>query len=152
MLARVCGYLVHLARGHVLRINPTDPAPFSMHFEHDLGSPFPRQREEQLQHLDHEFHRRVIVVVHDDLEHRRRFDLRLARLDERGAVGFFGHGSAGGGRSMRRTSWSLVGVNLWVEPVQYLIWPTAGCFSSPSIPWKRLARLSRPVAAARVTP
>src|SRR5258706_369810 len=55
------------------------------------SSIFAAQGEEHLQNLDHEFHRSVVVVVHDDLEHRRRFDLRLARLDERGAVGFFSH-------------------------------------------------------------
>src|SRR5690348_11524501 len=91
VLARICGYLLYLARGDVPRINPTDAPALRMNFEHDLGGPFPRQREEELEDLDHEFHRRVVVVVHDDLVHGRRLGLGLARLRDRGAAGFVGH-------------------------------------------------------------
>src|SRR5450631_247174 len=95
VFARISSYLFHLAGCHVPGIDPADAPSLRMNFEHDLRGPFPRQREEHLEYLYHEFHGRVVVVVHDDLEHRRRFDLRLARLEYGGAVGFVGHLSAG---------------------------------------------------------
>src|ERR1700704_5824156 len=128
VFARICSYLFHFAGSDVFGIDPADSPAFSMNFEHDLGGTFPRQGEEQLQHLDHELHRSVIIVVHDDLEHRRRFDLRLARLEDSGAVGFVSHGSA-----VRRT---LKEDNLrfpfrgWNN--LQLIWTSGNGFSSPS--------------------
>src|SRR5258708_40009376 len=95
VFARIFGYLLHFARCDVLGIDPADAPPRRMDFGPDLGGPFPRQGEEHLQHLDHELHGSVIVVVHDHLEHGWRLDLRLARLEYGGAVGFVGHGSAG---------------------------------------------------------
>src|SRR5688572_22283320 len=92
VLARIRCDLLHLGRGDVLGINPTNAPAFRMHFEHDLGGPFPGKREEQLDHFDHEFHRGVVVVIHDDLEHRRRLDLGLTGLEDGRATGFVGHG------------------------------------------------------------
>ena len=54
VFARICSYLFHFAGSDVLGIDPADSPAFSMNFEHDLGSPFPRQGEEHLQHLYHE--------------------------------------------------------------------------------------------------
>src|SRR3546814_13228170 len=42
-----------------------------MYLQHDLHRLFTRVAEKVLQDLDHEFHRRVIVIDDDDLAHRR---------------------------------------------------------------------------------
>ncbi|MNC86723.1 hypothetical protein D3C83_23970 [compost metagenome] len=54
-----------------------------MHLEHDLRGLFPAQREKLLQDPDDEIHRRVVVVQQQHLEHRRRLDLGLFRLEDR---------------------------------------------------------------------
>src|SRR5688572_668872 len=129
VLARICGYLFHLGRGDVLRENPADTPALRMHFEHDLGSAFPREREEDLEYLDHEFHWSVIVVVHDDLEHRGRLGLLLARLEDCRSGGFVGHVALERGNAGKRDACSL-------------IWTAPGGFSRPF----------NPLAAPRPTP
>src|SRR5689334_23997491 len=92
-----------------------------MNFEHDLCGPFPREGEEQLQYLDHELHRGVVVVVHHHLVHRWRLDLRLARLQYGRSVGFLGH------LKLQERAVRTMSVSIWI---------TRGAFSSPSRRWR----------------
>ncbi|MOA61934.1 hypothetical protein D3C78_1872040 [compost metagenome] len=55
--------------------------------QHDLGGQLAVVVEEQLQHLDHEIHRRVVVVEQQHLVHRRRLQRRLGFLN--GQTGTF---------------------------------------------------------------
>src|SRR4030095_10256055 len=83
VLARIAGHLLHLGCGHIHWIDAADPDAFAMHLQHHLRCTLARHREELLQHCHDELHRRVVVVQQHDLEHRRRRELRLARLDYR---------------------------------------------------------------------
>src|SRR3546814_19514283 len=54
-----------------LRVDPGDTATGRMYLQHDLHRLFTRVAEKVLQDLDHDSHRRVIVIDDDDLAHRR---------------------------------------------------------------------------------
>src|SRR2546426_8941530 len=81
VLPGVCRDLLHLGGRDIAGIDPTDANAFPMHFQHDLGGPFPAHAEELLQHHDHEFHRRVVIVQQHHLEHRRRLQLAALSLE-----------------------------------------------------------------------
>jgi hypothetical protein len=55
-----------------------------MDVEHDLGRGFDILLEELLEHVDDEFHRRVIVVQNQDTIEIRAFGLRLDLGDDGG--------------------------------------------------------------------
>src|SRR5436190_8343249 len=82
MLSGVCRDLLDFGGGHIARIDPTDADAFPMHLEHHLGSALPAQAEELLDHDDHEFHRRVVIVEQHDLVHGRRLQLAALRLQK----------------------------------------------------------------------
>src|SRR3546814_17624205 len=63
--------LRRLGFGDLDRVDPGDTATGRMYLQHDLHRLFTRVAEKVLQDLDHEFHRRVIVIDDDDLAHRR---------------------------------------------------------------------------------
>src|SRR5688572_21315643 len=81
VLARIVGDLLHLGQGDVARIHAAYAHTFAMDFKHHLGGPFPGHAEELLQHQHDELHRRVIVVQQQNLEHRRKLELRLFCLE-----------------------------------------------------------------------
>jgi hypothetical protein len=57
-----------------------------MHMQHDLGRLFPVLAEEALEHMDDEFHGRVIVVQHQHLVQRRLLRLRPRLNDGADAI------------------------------------------------------------------
>src|SRR4029078_9733864 len=83
MLARVARDLLHLGRGHVVRIDAADAHAFAVNLEHDLRRPLARHAEELLQYQDDEFHRGVVVVEQQNIVDRRKLDLRLFCLEYR---------------------------------------------------------------------
>ncbi len=54
--------LVHLGGCNITGVNPADPAPLGMDFEHHTCCLFTTQMEKLLQNDDHELHRCVIVI------------------------------------------------------------------------------------------
>ena len=56
-----------------------------MHMQHDSRSSLAVLVEEPLQHMHHEFHRRVIVIEDEDAVKVRPFGLRLGLGDDGGA-------------------------------------------------------------------
>jgi 8-oxo-dGTP pyrophosphatase MutT (NUDIX family) len=80
----VAGELVHLSYlrfCHFTREYTANTAAAGMHMEHYLSGPFTIHREEQLQHFNHEIHRREVVIQKNDLKHRRAFHRRSSGLD-----------------------------------------------------------------------
>ena len=63
-----------LGRRHILAVNTANAFAIQMDFEHDLGGCLPVLAEKLLQNDHHKLHRRVVIVVHHDLEHTRGFD------------------------------------------------------------------------------
>lgn len=62
MLYCIRNDLVYFRLGDVFRIYAAYRSTLVVYFEHDLSRLFRRHAEERLQHLDHEFHRGVIIV------------------------------------------------------------------------------------------
>jgi len=62
-------HLIYLGGGDIARKNSADAAAVEMDLEHDLGRGFPVLAEQFLEHGDDEFHRRVVIIEHDDLVH-----------------------------------------------------------------------------------
>src|SRR5688500_18719428 len=58
----------HLGLRDLVQIRPADPATLQVHLHHDPERVRRRLLEDRLQHVDHELHRRVVVVVEDDVE------------------------------------------------------------------------------------
>src|SRR5512132_2271383 len=83
VFARIAGDLLHLGRGHVVRIDAANAHAFAVNLEHHLGCPLPGHAEEFLQYQNDELHRRVVVVEQQNLVHRRKLDLRLLCLEYR---------------------------------------------------------------------
>ncbi len=54
--------LCHLGFSKVFRVDAAHGRTFRMYFEHDLGRAFMVHAKNCLQHLNDEFHRRVIIV------------------------------------------------------------------------------------------
>ncbi len=88
MRTRIPGHLRHTRGGDITRIDRTDRPTFMMHLQHDASRFLHALAEKFLQHLDDEFHRRVVIVEQDDLVQRRRPDL-LLRWCGRGHDGSF---------------------------------------------------------------
>src|SRR5471030_1332554 len=82
ILAGEAAHLLYLGRGDIPRINAAHAHTFAMHLQHDLRRLFAAQTEKRLQHDDHEFHRRIVVIQQHYLEQRRRLDLGLFRLKD----------------------------------------------------------------------
>ena len=85
----VLGVLVELLGfgfGDVARKDAHDRAALGVHRQHDLGRLFAVHAEKDLQHMDHELHRRVVVIEQNDLVHGRLFQLRLGFGDRHSAV------------------------------------------------------------------
>ena len=74
VLPREIHNLLDLGVCDIFRKHPANPDALSMHFEHDLCSPFSVDGKKLLQDVDHKFHRRVIVIQQQHLEQRRRLD------------------------------------------------------------------------------
>src|SRR5471030_3132221 len=71
VLACIVDRLGHLCLGNFVRINAADPHALLMDVQHDLRRLLPIFLEDVLQDVDHELHRRVVVVQHQHLVHRR---------------------------------------------------------------------------------
>jgi hypothetical protein len=54
-----------------------DSLTFRVNLQHDPRGGVAVQREDLLEHLDHELHRSVVIVQQDDTVERRPFQLRL---------------------------------------------------------------------------
>ena len=70
VLARELVDLGHLGFCHFTCEHTANAASAGMHMQHDLGGALAIQREEQLQHLDHEIHRSEIIVDQEHLIQR----------------------------------------------------------------------------------
>jgi len=80
--------LIHLFRFSFRNItgkNADYRTPCSMHCQHDLRGLFTIHPEEALQYVNHEFHRRVVVVDQQHLEHRWTLELGFRGLDRESA-------------------------------------------------------------------
>jgi hypothetical protein len=75
-----------LRRRYVPGIDPADAASLVVDLQHDHRGRLDVMVEVLLKHADDEFHRRVVVVEHDDLVHRRRLGARRLPLHYRGTV------------------------------------------------------------------
>ena len=69
--------LLDLGLGNFVGEDAADPDTLLVNVKHNLRRFFVAFAEEALQHEDDELHRRVVVIQHDDLVHRRFFGLRL---------------------------------------------------------------------------
>ena len=77
--------LRHLGLGHLVRIDAAFADAMLMHVHHDsVGAPVVLV-EEALEHMDHELHRRVIVVQQQHAVEIGPLGLRLGLGDDRGA-------------------------------------------------------------------
>lgn len=83
MLPGVRADLFDFGRRYVTRINSAYTSTIPMNLEHDLSGLFAAEGKKFLQHYDDKIHGRVIVIQKQNLEHRRRLDLGLFRLQNR---------------------------------------------------------------------
>ncbi len=72
--------------GHVAGIGAARRTPFRMNGKHDPRRLLAPHAEKPLQHVDHELHRRVVVIEHDHPEHRRTLEFGLCFLDEQVSI------------------------------------------------------------------
>ena len=82
MLARKIHHLRHLGLGDFVGEDPTFPDSMVMDVEHDLGRGFDILLEEFFQHMNDEFHRRVVVVQDQHPVEVRPLGLRLDLGDD----------------------------------------------------------------------
>src|SRR5215831_291743 len=73
VLARVVDGLGDFGLGHLIGIDTANAHALLMDVKHDLGRLFAVLLEDVLQDVDHELHRRVVVVQHQHLVHRGLF-------------------------------------------------------------------------------
>src|SRR5260221_96526 len=81
VLLGVIADLLHFHQRNIAREHTANAAPLRMNFEHDLRGTFMGMPKKLLQHVNDEFHRRVIVLVHHPLTPRRRLCLVRLRLN-----------------------------------------------------------------------
>src|SRR6185437_5460313 len=87
VVPRVRGHLCHLSFSDLERKDPAHPLTLGMDFEHDARGRRPVEAEELLQHVDHEFHRSVVVIEQHHLIQRWLLDLGPRLLDENTGIG-----------------------------------------------------------------
>ena len=84
-------YLGNLGFGHISGINAADRRALVVYLEHELLSAFTVQRKKAPQDLYDKFHRRIIIVKQEHLEHAGGLGLCPLRRKCRIAVSFLGH-------------------------------------------------------------
>ena len=77
--------LRHFGLGHFISIDPALADTVVMHMQHNSRRGLVILAEEPLQHVGHEFHRRVVVVENEHAVQVRPLGLRLGLGDDRGA-------------------------------------------------------------------
>ena len=78
--------LGHFGLGHLKCIDPAFAHSMIVNMEHDAGRCLAVLLEKTLQHVDHEFHRRVIVVQDQDPVEAGLLGLGLGARDDGGAA------------------------------------------------------------------
>ena len=83
MLLLLCNshHLRDFGFGYFIGEYTADPLALGMYFEHYPGRPAAFHGEYRFQHLDHELHRRVVVVDENNAVQGRSLDLRCSLLD-----------------------------------------------------------------------
>jgi len=82
--ARQLDHLRNLSLGHLERIDAADANSVTVNVKHDLHGFLARLGEESLEHMHHEFHRRVVVVEDQHPVKRRLLGLRARLGDDPG--------------------------------------------------------------------
>ena len=90
MLARIAGHLRHFGLRDFVCKDSTNPFATSMHFQHDPRGRRPIHGKKSFQHLDHELHRRVVVVEQYHAVQRRLSRLRRCFLYDDAGIGAIG--------------------------------------------------------------
>src|SRR5579872_2666076 len=81
VLAREIHNLGHLGFGDLVGVDAADADPALVHMQHDAGRLLPALGKKPFENVNNELHRRVVVIQHQNLIHRRLLRLRL-RLDD----------------------------------------------------------------------
>src|SRR5881392_1750799 len=80
--------LRHFGFGYLIGIDTTNTDPASMHVQHDAGRFLATLAKKTFENVHDELHRRVVVIQHQYLIHRRLLRLRLWLDDDAGTGSF----------------------------------------------------------------
>src|SRR6266851_4931673 len=109
VFARVIHRLRHLGLGDLIGINAAHPHALLMDVKHDLRGFIAILLEDVLQNVDHELHRRVVVVQHQHLVHRRLLGSRPGQRQCTAAPLALAVAIVATRRRLRRTARGLLG-------------------------------------------
>src|SRR5258708_27190217 len=86
--------LGYLGLGHFVGVDAAYADALAMHMHHDAGSFLAIFGKKTLKDVNDELHRRVVVIQHQHLVHRKLLRLRLSLDDDAGAWAFLATSSA----------------------------------------------------------
>src|SRR5437879_12258039 len=85
--------LRHFGFGYLIGIDTTNTDPASMHMQHDAGRFLATLAKKTFEDVHDELYRRVVVILHQYLIHRRLLRLRLCLVDYAGTGAFLASSS-----------------------------------------------------------